>query len=426
MEKEAFKKRALDTTTLQFEGEVWKRCKPPYDLYEVSNYARVRPCGKARIRLVKQVDRVIPTGGAYKKVWLRRSDGEYAGTIDVHRLVAQCFVDNPDATMKIQVNHKDGDKSYHAPCNLEWVTPKENVRHAFDAGLIGYSVKVDMCCAETGEVLKRFNTMTALTEYLGVQFTEGNTIVRKSLKKPYLGKYVFKKDMDARTVKKTSRVKAIVGRDYVNNVIINATDQTEMEHLSGIERSAVGRCCIRGGRHLIGGWHFRYMDDDFEWPEITEKEALKSKKALENRKEVERTIPVSYWDYEKDVEVKCASVIDASTKSGVHEIRIYRYIDVPEFRVFQGKVFKRSDDTRPYPHIPKEAIPATWRTKRAEFPPIVVEDLETGDVTYHASLPEVASYIGSTTGSLTGAFKRCRERGKPFKRRWRLDWLKLA
>lgn len=51
----------------------------------------------------------------------------------VHRIVAACFVEN-----KLNlpcVNHKDGIRNNNHYTNLEWVTNKENVSHAWENGL---------------------------------------------------------------------------------------------------------------------------------------------------------------------------------------------------------------------------------------------------------------------------------------------------
>ena len=53
----------------------------------------------------------------------------------VHSLVAKQFLNEPD-TDKTQVNHKDGVKINNSLSNLEWVTPKENMRHRAD--ILGY------------------------------------------------------------------------------------------------------------------------------------------------------------------------------------------------------------------------------------------------------------------------------------------------
>lgn len=51
----------------------------------------------------------------------------------VHRLVAKCFVPNPDK--KPFINHKNGNKLDNNYSNLEWCTIAENNKHARDTGL---------------------------------------------------------------------------------------------------------------------------------------------------------------------------------------------------------------------------------------------------------------------------------------------------
>lgn len=71
--------------------------------------------------------------GDYLTYNITYNDGKKRRT-KAHRMVAQMFVPNPDDLPV--VNHKDGNKINNVAENLEWVTIKENTRHAHKMNLV--------------------------------------------------------------------------------------------------------------------------------------------------------------------------------------------------------------------------------------------------------------------------------------------------
>lgn len=69
----------------------------------------------------------------------------------VHRLLAECFIPNPDN--KPQINHINGDKTDNTISNLEWTTGDENLLHAMKNGLIKTRPVVRKS-KETGEITR--------------------------------------------------------------------------------------------------------------------------------------------------------------------------------------------------------------------------------------------------------------------------------
>jgi hypothetical protein len=118
---------------IEIEGEEW-RSIPNYEgIYEVSSLGRVRSIDRTTTtpdgRSWRTKGRILVQGktkDGYKKIMLSKSNK--VKSFLVHRLVAVCFIDNPEG--KETVNHKDGDKSNNTPENLEWMSHKENMNHA--------------------------------------------------------------------------------------------------------------------------------------------------------------------------------------------------------------------------------------------------------------------------------------------------------
>ena len=73
------------------------------------------------------------TKHGYVYVRLSRKTGETLTHWVVHRLVATCFIPNPNRYPEI--NHIDGDKENNHISNLEWCTTYHNNKHARNNGL---------------------------------------------------------------------------------------------------------------------------------------------------------------------------------------------------------------------------------------------------------------------------------------------------
>ena len=114
-------------------GEVFIEITPDmvdgiYDYYQISNFGRVyHNYLKIFMKYGKSKD-------GYYSVGLSTIHG--TKQMRVHRLVLIAFKDIPNRD-QYQVNHINGDKSCNYLSNLEWVTPSDNMLHAYKIGLHG-------------------------------------------------------------------------------------------------------------------------------------------------------------------------------------------------------------------------------------------------------------------------------------------------
>lgn len=100
--------------------EQWKQIPDFPEGYCVSDLGRFRyPNGRISDN---------SKGRGYPQVTIKEYN--YKGFL-VHRLVAITFIPNPES--KTQINHKNGVIKDNRVENLEWVTPAENLDHAWNA-----------------------------------------------------------------------------------------------------------------------------------------------------------------------------------------------------------------------------------------------------------------------------------------------------
>lgn len=99
--------------------EIWKDIPGYEGIYVVSNFGRIRNLVSGKFIKPSQKD------DGYCRVCLSKNG--CGKCINIHRLVAQVFIPNPDNLP--QVNHKDEDKTNNVADNLEWCDAKYNINY---------------------------------------------------------------------------------------------------------------------------------------------------------------------------------------------------------------------------------------------------------------------------------------------------------
>lgn len=121
--------------------EIWKDIYGYEGLYQISNLGRVKSLsrlvknGKNHYKFATEKIRKVAINkkrNGYCEISLYKNNKEKR--FKIHRLVAQAFIQN--IFNKPEVNHIDGNKQNNKAENLEWVTSKENKKHAWENNLM--------------------------------------------------------------------------------------------------------------------------------------------------------------------------------------------------------------------------------------------------------------------------------------------------
>lgn len=131
-------------TTLQqisLDGEIWNPITNYETKYFISNKGRIFSLYKVGIMALR-----IKNGYSFIKFGKKH--------LPVHRIVASEFIPNP--LNKPQVNHIDSNPSNNNTENLEWVTAKENIQHAVEAGRFMSNKRKSYLRSIKGKLPKQF------------------------------------------------------------------------------------------------------------------------------------------------------------------------------------------------------------------------------------------------------------------------------
>lgn len=101
-------------------------------------------------------------------------------TLRAHRLVAECWVPNPEN--KPVVNHKNNIKDDNNYNNLEWSTIAENTQHAYDGGWVKSAASKTVSLYIDNELTCVYPTVIKCSEMLSVDRNRINKIIKDNKK----------------------------------------------------------------------------------------------------------------------------------------------------------------------------------------------------------------------------------------------------
>ena len=163
--------------------EMWKPVLGYEDYYEVSNLGRIRRYahnnphhnsdGLLRPSIRRGYYHVVLCVNGIRK------------SFSVHRLVASSFIPNPNRFL--YVNHKDENKLNNIVTNLEWCSARYNTNYGSNLDRRGKTrkekhsgYKAVVVTDLYGNLIKRFETVTECSKYLGTHRSNIAKIIKSN------------------------------------------------------------------------------------------------------------------------------------------------------------------------------------------------------------------------------------------------------
>ena len=170
-------------------NEIWKDVIGFENLYQISNYGRLKSLGNNNSKSHRKViiRKTFPNSKNYLSCVIYNNSRKIQARL--HRLVALAFI--PNVENKEQVNHIDGNKHNNRIDNLECVTNSENQLHAYKNGLEKPSLQKRVKQFDLkGNYIQTFEYITEVERKLKINASSISSVCKG--KRKTAGGYIWK------------------------------------------------------------------------------------------------------------------------------------------------------------------------------------------------------------------------------------------
>lgn len=392
---------------------IWKDI-PRYPKYQISELGDVR-------RVIDGVEKVLSpfsNKSGYVLVNIAKSEEGQPITRLVHRLVALAFIGPPPDEERIYINHKDGVTSNNHPSNLEWVTPQENVLHALENKLTGYTLRVRVYNTQSGEVVL-YPSMAAVANHFSIAVEQVKRLIARYPDERLNEVYTLEPLLDEHDPADFEHCRQIVAYDFIGRKKLVADTLGVMSILTGVLTGTIRLNLVDKRYRLIGGYVFKYLSDETPFPEFTVEEAKVSRDKYLLRKAHGGEIIV--FDYTKGEEKTYPTIVAASEATKVPNSLIVSRLWNKSLVPYKGFSFKRKEDPTEFPTKSLEAIAVSFMGGRSDGVGVKVHDIKTGETQVHPSIKALSKAIGSARSAIKTHLDK--QTIVPFKKRYHLQYV---
>ena len=260
-------------------NEEWRDVVGWEGLYRVSNLGRVLCCDKTtrhNRRLSAKIKQCVIRQTGYLSTTFYDAYTGRRKIVDVHRLVAEAFIPNPDK--KPCIDHIDCNPLNNIVCNLRWSTYKENsnnvltkqrqsiaqrkvlAREGFIQKKIDASHKKTICqYTLSGKYVATYSSFHEVERELGFCCSNIHNCCNGKKKTAYGYVWRYKHDTKVSYTIRTN-AKPVIQLDLEDNFIQEYKSATEASQKTGICKSCICVCC-KGKTKTAGNYKWRYKNE---------------------------------------------------------------------------------------------------------------------------------------------------------------------